>query len=317
MALNFIKVKDFQWQIIINPNACDKKCMNNWAEAEKTFAAYDIHYDLHQANGSHKGIEIAKALCQQGHRHLMVVGGDGSINEVVNGIFQSGVNPNEVFLAVIPHGRGNDWARTHQFPQDIEKTIEGFLVGSFALHDIGLTTVFQEDRMVEQRYFININSYGFSAEVIYQTVYNKPKIEGAAVYLKSIFKTLFTHKYVPVKITIDEQVNESQPFMFVVANCQYNGGGMRQAPEASYNDGLFDVVVIPKISLFTLFLKIKHVFSGRHIEMIEGVKLYRGKKVIVESNPFVLSEMEGELLQKGRYVVDMLPSALNVLTFNK
>lgn len=317
MALKSINVKDFRWQIIINPNACDKKCMNNWAEAEAQLAADGIQYDCHQANGSHKGVEIAQMLCKQGHRHLMVVGGDGSINEVVNGIFLSGVNTREVFLAVIPHGRGNDWARTHHFPQTMSECINGFLTGSFTQHDIGLTSVYQDEKMVEQRYFININSYCFAAEVIYQTVYNKPKLDVGNVYFRSVFKVLFSHKSTPVKIIVDGESYESEPFMFVVANCQYNGGGMRQAPEARYDDGLFDVVVVPKIRILTILLKIRYIFSGKHIEKIKGVKQFRGQKVTVESQPAVLAEMEGELLKLGRYEVEMQPSALNLLTFNK
>ena len=317
MPLNNINVADFNWQIILNPNAQDHKGLAHWNEVAAKFEQQNIRYELHQANGSRKGIDIAQKLRQEGHRHLMVVGGDGTINEVVNGIMMSGVDTREVFLAVIPHGRGNDWARTHHYPENFLESAEGFLQGHFASHDIGLTKVFQEDQQIEQRYFININSYCFSAEVIYETVHNKHKFFNVSVYMLGVFSALFKHKAIPVKIQAEECQYEDQPFMISVANCQYNGGGMRQAPEASYNDGLFDVVIIPNLSIWTVLTKIKYIFSGTHLQKLKGVKYFRTNKLTIDSSPCIMGEMEGELLSQGRYEIELLPNALNVLTFNQ
>ena len=107
-------------------------------------------------------------------------------------------------MAVIPHGRGNDWARTHHYPKDYLDTVDGFLKGRFAAHDVGLTKVFQEEKLIEQRYFININSFGFSAEVIYETVYTKPKFLNISVYMLGVFLALFKHKAIPVTINSND-----------------------------------------------------------------------------------------------------------------
>ena len=316
MPLNNINVADFNWQIILNPNAQDHKGLEHWTDIAAKLEQNNIRYELHQANGSHSGTETAQRLCQEGHRHLMVIGGDGTINEVVNGIFTSGIDTHEVFLAVIPHGRGNDWARTHHYPQNYLDTLEGFLKGRFTAHDVGLTKVFQEEKQVEQRYFININSFGFSAEVIYETVYTKPKFLNISVYLLGVFLALFKHKAVPVTINSNDFKYEGKPFLFAVANCKYHGDGMKQAPDASYDDGLFDVIILPQVSILTVLLKIKHIFTGKHIHKIKGVQCFRTSKLSISAEPSVLGELEGELLSQGRYEIELLPLAFNTLTFN-
>lgn len=317
MELNFIEVSEFEWQIIANPNACDKKCLSNWDIIENALTENHIKHAYHKADGCHKGIELARTLCQEGHRHLLVVGGDGTINEVVNGIMSSGVDPAEVYLAVIPHGRGNDWARSHSFPKDIADSFKGFLKGSFTRHDIGLTKVFAQDQLLEERFFININSYCFSAEVIYQTNVKKPKFLNISVYVLGIFQALRNYRYIPVKIRGNNISYDDEPFMFVVANCQYNGGGMRQAPEAQYNDGLFDVVIIPKLGTLKILFNIRYIFTGRHIQKLKNVQFFRTDKLSIESEPFIRGEMEGEMLKQGRYDIEMIPNALNVMTLNK
>lgn len=317
MALTTINVADFEWQIIMNPNACERKNFDEWPDIIAKLEQHNIRYKIHYSDGSHAGIKISKNLCRDGYRYFMVVGGDGTINEVVNGIFGSRVNTNEVFLAVIPHGRGNDWARTHHFPVNQLDTIDGFLKGNFTPHDIGLTKVYQEGDMLEQRYFLNINSYCYSAEVIYETIYNKPLFKKVSVYLLRAITTLFKFKFKKITINSNEFQYEGLPFMMVVAICQYNGGGMRQAPQAQYDDGLFDVVIIPKISKMTVIRKIKYIFTGEHLKMIEGVRFFRTNKLVIDSSPYILGEMEGELLAQGRYEIEMLPSSLNILTFNQ
>lgn len=315
MSLNTINVADFNWQIILNPNAQDHKGLEHWNEIAAKLDEHHVRYELYQANGSHSGINLARKLCQEGQRHLMVIGGDGSINEIVNGIFTSGIDTHEVFLAVIPHGRGNDWARTHHYPTDYLEAVEGFLKGRFIEHDVGLTKVFQGEKEIEQRYFININSFGFSAEVIYETIYTKPKFLNISVYMLGVFLALFKHKPIPVIINSKDFHYQGKPFLFAVANCKYHGDGMKQAPDASFDDGVFDVIILPQVGILTVLLKIKHIFTGKHIQKIKGVQCFRTNKLSISAEPSILGELEGELLSQGRYEIEMLPLAFNTLTF--
>lgn len=315
MADSILNVHDYTWQVIVNPNACDCKCLNNWNDIASKLDENSVKYELHQAQGSKKGIEIAKQLCAQGCRHLMVIGGDGTINEVVNGIMLSGIDTREVYLAVIPFGRGNDWARTHQFPKNFLQSIDVFANGKFICHDIGKVQTVEQEKVLEERYFANIAGFGFDAEVIYDTVYKRPHFMGISVYVLSLARCLFKYRSTPVQIKAPGFDFQNKVFTMAVAICQYNGGGMRQAPMAKPDDGLLDVVAIKKISKLRVMTLVKSLFDGSHIQKApKKVVACQTDHVSISSPKLFRAEVEGELLSTGRYEVSVLPNALNMLT---
>jgi len=314
MATNIFDVTQFTWQVILNPNAREKKCMEIWHDIEKLLQEKNIQYVLHLADARLKGIETARQLCVDGHRHLMVLGGDGTLNEVVNGICESGVPLNEVFLAVMPVGRGNDWARTHNFSTEVSRNLEIFLNGNFMQHDIGVVRTFQNGEEMAHRYFINIAGFGFDAEVIYDVTHNQPHFMGISVYILSLIRTIFSFRSQPISVQTPGFQFQDKSFLMVAGICQYNGGGMRQIPMAVPDDGLLDVVVVPKVSNWTVFKNFKKIFTGEHIHSIEGIKTYKTDHLEISSKDVLRSEVEGELLPTGDYRIDVVPESLNVLT---
>lgn len=314
MSIQKLNVRDHTWQVIINPNACDQKCFANWEAISKKFQKLGIEHVMHKSDRCGRGIEIARQLCQEGYRHLIVIGGDGTINEVVNGIFTSGVNTREVFLTILPLGRGNDWARTHHFPFDCLKSIDIMVKGNFVLHDIGKVETLHGGEVTDSRYFINIAGFGFDADVIYDTVYNKPHFLGISVYMLSLVRMLFKYKCPTIRIKGDDFEIEGKTFMTEVANCQYNGGGMLQAPMAKVDDGLLDVVFIPKVWKMRVVANIRNLFKGKHIERIRCIKTYTTKSLTITSKERVNGEVEGELLSVGDYRITLQGNALNTLT---
>ncbi|MBR3465660.1 MAG: acylglycerol kinase family protein, partial [Bacteroidales bacterium] len=108
-----LRIEDHCWHIILNTNANEKRCERSWRSVATLLERRYIHYELHIVRHPGEGVETARMLCQNGIRHLVAAGGDGTINEVVNGIFTAGVDTREVWMAVLPLGRGNDWVRTH------------------------------------------------------------------------------------------------------------------------------------------------------------------------------------------------------------
>lgn len=310
-----LNVKEHLWHVIINPNACEQKCFNFWDKISSILDQNEVRYMLHKSEGAAKGIEIVKELCMNNVCHLIVIGGDGTINEVVNGIMQSKVDPRNVYLAVIPLGRGNDWARTHQYPQDIKDSVDVFLNGCFMKHDVGLVQTIRNENVVGERYFANIAGFGFDAEVIYDTVSNKPHFAGVSTYLLSLARCLFRYKSVPVQVYGPNFKADNKVFTMAVAICQYNGGGMRQAPMACPNDGLLDVVVVKKLSKLRIMTLVKSLFDGSHIQKVPNkVLTYQSDKVSISSPKMLRAEVEGELLETGKYEVSIIPQTLNMLT---
>lgn len=314
MASQQLGVKDFEWQVLINPNACDKKCFTNWESISQKLTQHNIRHEMHKADACGRGMAITKELCQQGHRHIMVIGGDGTINEVVNGIFTAGIDTQEVYLAVLPLGRGNDWARTHNFPNNCLDSIDVFLQGKFLSHDIGCVKTIRENSTIAERFFINIAGFCFDADVIYDTVYNKPHFLGISVYILSLIRTLFKFKSPKITIKSDNYEYDGKSLITVAANCQYNGGGMRQAPYALPDDGLLDVVVIPNVCKLRVIANIKRLFAGTHIDHISEIQSHKTHHLSISSQQLIRGEVEGELLEVGNYDISLIPHALNTLT---
>lgn len=314
MSTNYLDVHNCEWQVVVNPNACEGKCLKLWNEVSSLLMQKNIKCVLHLADAAGKGTLIARQLCAEGYRHLMAVGGDGTVNEVVNGIFLSDVDPKEVFLSILPLGRGNDWARTHRFSTDDDENVRIFDAGRFIQHDIGVVQTIQDGKELARRYFINIAGFGFDAEVIYDVTHNKPHFLGISVYILSLIRTIFSYRSRPVTIQAPGFQYDNKTFLMVAGICQYNGGGMRQAPMAVPDDGLLDVVVVPKVSNWTVFKNFKKIFTGEHVKTIEGIRTCRVDHLEIKAPDLLRSEVEGELLLTGDYRIEVVPQALNVLT---
>ena len=262
-----------------------------------------------------EGIATAKELCQNGIRHLVAAGGDGTINEVVNGIFTSGVDTREVYMAVLPLGRGNDWVRTHHYPKTIEEVVKLWKEGRFMQHDIGRVTTQTPDNQQTIRHFINIAGFGFDADVIYDVTYNKPRIGGSAVYVLSLLKTLLRHKPTIVTVSADKGFAfDGEVFMVIAAICKYNGGGICEAKYAVPDDGLIDLIVVPKLRIIQVVKHLKEMFSGDHIDTIKTIRKTLATDISITTTSHLRAETEGELLTVGNYRIEVIPKALNVVS---
>lgn len=305
------------WEIILNENANSKKIKRTIPKLLSLLESKSLKYHLHKTQKCGEGTTLARELCNRGCKHLAVAGGDGSINEVVNGIFSSNVSTDDVYLAVLPLGRGNDWVRTHNYPASLEDIVDLWLSGDFVKHDIGLVTSSSETDE-KKRYFINIAGFGFDADVIYNVTKSKAKFLGSAVYVLSLLKTLFTHKPYSIRVSADENYNfDGKVFMVIVAIGKYNGSGICEAKYALFNDGLFDLIVVPKISAFKVISHLKDMFNGDHIDKIKTIEKTHTNQITICPYGILRGEVEGELLRSGNYTISLIPNAINVLSNTK
>ena len=315
LFMEHLQVNEHCWHILLNINANEKKCEAKWQLIADKLQSRGIRYELHRLTKPGDGIATAKSLCENGIRHLVAAGGDGTLNEVVNGIFISGVNTREVWLAVLPMGRGNDWIRTHHYPKTSEETIDLWTEGQFMQHDIGLVTSTSPDHKAENRYFINIAGFGFDADVIHNVTYHPLHLFGIDVYTLSILKTLLSHKPKTIQVsTTDGFTFNGEVFMVIAAICQYNGGGVCEAKYAVPDDGLLDLVVLPKMRIPQVLAQLKNMRTGDHIDKIKGARKLKVTEVKILSDQGFRAEVEGELLTVGNYHIKLIPNALNVLT---
>ena len=300
------------WQIIVNPNALTKKRAEIFKKILHEFDLEGIKYKINPADGPNKGIETAKLLCRAGARHLMVCGGDGSINKAVNGIYNAGINTEEVFLAILPLGTGNDFCRSLHYPT-IEKMPAVFKSGHFVPTDVGIVETLNGNEVIAKRHFINIAGFAFDASTIAETVGKKPKLFPGAVYLLKLVKVLLTFKPSVVTLKTKDKTLTDSIFTIAVGNAQYNGNGMRQVPMADLHDRMLDVVAIRKISPLKVVANIGRLFSGEHIHLKEVTVLHTNS-LEIKSGKSILGEVEGELLEKGDYRLTLSPTRVNILT---
>lgn len=300
------------WHIISNPNSNSKNRKNNEEFLIDYFSKNNIRYTIHTSDGTGKGCEIARELCANGIRHLMIFGGDGSINEVVNGIYESGINTEDVCLAIVPLGTGNDFCRTLGYPKQTSEFLPFMEKAEFIPTDVGIVESVVNGEITSRRRFINIAGFAFDAAVINETVKGKPKLFPNAVYLMKLVKVLFSYKATRVNVTTAEGSYSEKIFTIACGNAQYNGNGMHQVPMADPHDGLLDLVTIRDLSPLKVVANVKNLFSGKHITMQE-VKVTHTPYVELSSDKPLLGEVEGEMLTTGDYRIRIEDKKIKIL----
>lgn len=298
--------------VIINPVSGNGKALDDWeliqAILRKNRLLFTYHFSAREADIT----EVVKAKIEAGYRSIIVVGGDGSLNEAVNGIFfQQAVSTNELTLGIIPVGTGNDFCRTHKIPFNYNKAIEIIAAGKKVVHDVGLI----EFDFLPPKYFINIAGCGYdgfvASKIIKLPAFKK---SNKAIYLFEVVKNLFAYKPVEIKATVYGSVlYEGKIFSMAIANCKYNGGGMMQAPDAVFNDGLLNVTLIKPRSLLKIIFNMYRLFNGTITahSMVFSAKV-SALEVVCGTDNFL--EADGESVGQGSFKIKILPGYLNVFS---
>lgn len=231
--------------------------------------------------------EIAKSWCIKGASRICSVGGDGTINEIVNGIAGNSQN---VILSFIPCGSGNDFVRSLGYSSGL--SIKQMIIAS-------LTDVTRDADlcMVNNRYFINIASVGFDATVADNAKKLKkiPLLPSGLSYIISVFVTLIILAPYRIKMVIDNSNELKQNVTLVaVANGKYYGGGVKAVPHADPFDGKLDVCVVDKISRINVIKFFPKYIKGTHGNM-KVIKFYSGGKIHLTSERMIPLNVDGEI----------------------
>ncbi len=303
-----------EWFVIVNPNAGRRKGEKDWLEIARLLNEAGIDFTSVFTDHPNHAMRLARKHIESGFRKIIVVGGDGTLNEVVNGVFtQKRFPPQEITLAMISVGTGNDWGRSFNIPLDYKGAIEVIKRGKTVLQDIGRVH-FQSKNLSKQRHFINMAGLGFDAMVAKRT--NRVKEQGKSgpfSYLISLFASLISYKPTVARVKVDGNELKAGVFTMSVAICRYNGGGMMQAPNALPDDGLFDVTVVTSISRLRVIRSIRRLYDGTFLS-IPQVRAFRGEKVEIESEQKMYVETDGESLGHTPMHFDILPLAIQVVT---
>jgi YegS/Rv2252/BmrU family lipid kinase len=304
-----------KYLVIVNPNAGGGKVKKDWPIIEQLLKDTGIHYQPLFTEYRHHAIKLVSEKIKQSHfRKIIVVGGDGTVNEVVNGIFDQDMIPTkDILLGVIMVGTGNDWGRMFDIPSDYAQAIDLITKEKTFIQDVGHVTYFVGNNE-HTRYFINCAGLGFDALVTETTNKNKETGKSSTLsYFQSLLGSLFRYKPVPVKVQIDNrEILDGQLFTLSLGIGKYTGGGMQQNPNAVADDGLFDLMLVDKIAKTKLIRKIKKLYDGS-INDINEVKSYQIHNMKVESDNKLMLEVDGESLGHAPFTFGIIPESLQVI----
>ena len=255
----------------------------------------------------------ARKAIIDGSELIITIGGDGTIQETVNGFFSNGnlINPS-CQLGIIDSGTGHGFAQSLGLPTELEEQLEVIHSGQTQFIDLGKVIFSEKNGRSKEHFFINECQAGIGGEVV-KIVQSKHKKLGGFVAFGAI--TLLMALRYPnrsMSVVIDETTKITEHFIgVVIGNGNYMAGGMNLIPYARVDDGLFDILLIHEQSISQRLWNFPKIYSGRHLASSK-FSYYRGKSVTLSSSESVAFEADGEFLGSLPCSIEVLPSALQV-----
>lgn len=305
--------------VIINPASAAGKTKERWHEMENVILQKKLSFDLRFTKAPGHATEIAREAIQNNAPTVIAVGGDGTISEVAAGFFDSKGrlikkgSQNPTALGIIAAGSGSDLIRTLKIPKKPEAAIDILQKRNLLIMDMGKVIYTPESGKKTIRPFINIAEAGIGAEVIEHLEKQGKGWGGWIEYQLATFKGIFTYKNRELDIVLDGNKKISDKYLGVmVANGKYYGSGMMIAPNAEVDNGFFDVVTLGNFTKAKLILNSQKIRSGAHVKM-DGVNVYRAKKVEIYSKEETKMEIDGELMGQTPASFEIVPQAIPVI----
>ena len=310
--MNKNRVNPETWYVIINPVGGNGSVQKRWPVIRSMLQ--DRGVLLEEVFTRHKmhAVELVETALVHGFRRMLAVGGDGTNNEVINGIMLQQVVPtNEILYALLPIGTGNDWIRTHGISRNPETWVNMLLEGYSDLQDIGQVH-YQADGQTAIRYFANVAGMAYDAFVVAEMAKKQRWVIGRFIYLLFIMVCLFRYTLKPARVLVNGQILEDRFYTINVGICRYSGGGMQFVPHANPTDGQLAFTTAGALSIPAVIRATPYFYNGR---VAEYKKVHTGfaKQIRVEhvdSETPVQLEVDGEYLGTTPVEFNIIPLAL-------
>lgn len=279
-------------KFIINPVAGDGSSKHIIKKVHNKMENKGLEYAI--AISGYKGdVERLAALAvEDGYNEIIAVGGDGTLLEAFNGIFDK-----NVALGIIPCGTGNDFIKMLEIPNDVDAAIEHIIHPHYKKIDTG---------RVNDYHFLNVVGFGIDGEIVEKTEQVKNILKGPMAYYYSTFSVLSTFKCKEISLEIDGEVFQRTAYMVAIGNGQYFGGGMKITPSADVESGDFQIVLIKKMPKLKFGFLFRKVFSGHHVDE-DVVEVYYGKKIKVTSKDTLKINADGNIIAEGDATLEIIP----------
>jgi YegS/Rv2252/BmrU family lipid kinase len=274
---------------LVNPASGAGSTGRRWPEIAHRAAALGLHGDALISERQGELAELAAQAARQGARRLVVVGGDGSVNEVVNGVAEE----EDVELAVVPRGTGWDFARTFGIPRDLDRALDVALHGAVREVDAGLVEFRSWAGEDARAFFANVASAGISGAIAQRANETSKALGGRIAYYWSTLAVFARWQAGEIRVSVDAEIRGGTMIDVMVANGRFLGGGMMMLPEAEPDDGLFDVLLIGDVTKRDLLFTLPKSYRGKHLPH-PRLEVLRGRAVTVDADEPLPVEIDGE-----------------------
>lgn len=284
--------------VVLNPMAGRGRGRRSAQRIKDLLSARRLDYTLWTAQRAGEAGALARQAVDQGAAVVVAAGGDGTLNEALNGIFGSPAS-----LGILPLGTGNDFARHVGIPADLDQAVEVLTSGTHRRVDVG---------ECNGRYFLNIAGCGFDAVVAERVNAGYRMLHGTPAYLAAVAQSLASYRPAHMVIQADQERLESDVMLCSIANTQSYGGGMRIAPGASIEDGLLDVCVVRQVGRLEFLRAFPRVFRGTHVGHPKFAH-FTAHSVTIQSDVPLPVLIDGEVVGTTPVVARIHPAAIEMI----
>ena len=305
---------------IVNPASARGTTPGVWSEARNELSALGAAFDEHLTTRPGEAAEVASQAFKRGVERVIAVGGDGTLNEVVNGYFdeQGHAINNTAAVGLLPSGTGSDFRRSIGI-RERSDYIRGLLDSSSRQIDVARAEFRNRDGASASRFFINVASFGLGGDVsasVNRWRNSLPRwIGGRARFSAAAVAALGRYRNVRVSLRLDgEREIQIRSNLIVVANGKFAGGGMMLAPNAELDDGLLDVIVTDEATRWDVIKELPRIQRGGHLRNPKVTAL-RARKVSIDSAEPMAVDLDGETVGHTPVNITLLPESIQFVSF--
>ncbi len=294
------------WFLIVNPTAGNGNFNKLWLEIKHELKIQQLEYSFVLTTHHKHEIDLVHEAINKGYKHIISVGGDGTLHHIINGIMtQKKVKTSKITVGIIPLGTGNDWIKTYNISKKIKEAVLLIKKENTIYQDIGFLQLKNTSA-----YFNNVAGIGYDGYVVNKL--NNLKRFGSIAYLLSGVSGLISYRKSTFTIAINNQTITTKSLMTLFGICKYSGGGMQLTNYKSTNDGLLDVSIVKNLTFFNLLFNLPKLYNGL-ITKHKKVDTYLSKELLITPENLekpIYIQADGELIGTGSVKVTLYKQAI-------
>jgi diacylglycerol kinase (ATP) len=285
--------------VIANPFAGRKKVGKLLSELSDFFLAqaHEVTFEVHETTPDAKGDILVEQHLDASFTDLVIVGGDGTIHEAINGLKQN------IPVSIIPAGTGNDYVKVLKIGTSLEEQFETVISGAITSVDIGTCN---------GRKFVNGIGIGFDGQIVADMLHRRtPLLSGHAKYYYHVLHILSGYRSREYRVTVDDKFQHKMMILMTIAKGTTFGGGFKLTPHAQLDDGQLAVCEVATIPGWKRYANLLRLQNGSH-DVLKEVQLYKAQNILIEENELLEGHIDGEYLGKPPFDIGIIPGGLKV-----